>query len=140
MNRIVPARKVLDHPLVGPIRLNVEAGKDIQTNVNEQYALYGAGGDAVIDVFVAKTKGLTRDQILADAATIRSRMEGKINDVGPQKVSRHCADPNVVNVADISAGAFNSKNDKLFMNAIEPRVARLIDERENSNCFHIELD
>ncbi len=111
----------------------------INVNVNNQLALYAAPGRAVINVFVQQTQGLTRQQILANGAAIRAAMEQEINRQGPQNVSRHCADPATVNVADLGAGAFNATNGPLFVNAIRPRVTRFIDERNSNGCYHIEV-
>jgi hypothetical protein len=113
--------------------------RSVAQNVANQLALYAAAGDAVINVFVAQTQGMTREQILANSATIRAAMVAEINNQGPQNVSRHCADPNVVNVADIGASAFNASNGPLFVAAIRPRVTRLLDERNSNNCYHIEV-
>ncbi len=115
------------------------AANPISVNVTNQLALYAAAGDAVINVFVAQTQGLTRAQILANSATIQADMVAEINRQGPQNVSRHCADPNVVNVADIGSSAFNATNGPLFVNAIRPRVTRFIDERATNSCYHIEV-
>ncbi|BCL12396.1 hypothetical protein [Micromonospora sagamiensis] len=115
------------------------AARPIATNVQNQLDLYAAAGDAVVNVFVAQTQGLNRQQILANGGAIRAAMEQEINNQGPQNVSRHCADPNVVNVADIGAGAFTAAGGALFVNAIRPRVTRFLDERASNNCYHIEV-
>ncbi|SCF11703.1 hypothetical protein GA0074695_3587 [Micromonospora viridifaciens] len=115
------------------------AANPVNVNVNNQLALYAAPGDAVINVFVQQTQGLTRQQILANGAAIRAAMEQEINNQGPQNVSRHCADPATVNVADLGAGVFNATNGPLFVNAIRPRVTRFIDERNSNGCYHIEI-
>ncbi|GAA2711989.1 hypothetical protein GCM10010429_29150 [Micromonospora olivasterospora] len=115
------------------------AANPVSVNVANQLALYAAAGDAVVNRFVQQTQGMTLQQILANSATIRAAMEQEINNQGPQNVSRHCADPAVVNVADLGAGAFNATNGPLFVNAIRPRVTRFIDERATNNCYHIEI-
>jgi hypothetical protein len=63
--------------------------------VKAQHVLYGPAGDAVIDTFVElRDKGL-------DAAAIQDGMRAKIEELGPAKVSRHCADPSKLNVIDV---------------------------------------
>lgn len=112
---------------------------DISTNVANQLNLYGASGEAVINVFVQMTQGLTHQQILQNQTVIRAAMEQEINNQGPQNVSRHCADPTQRNVVDIGAGVFNANNVQLFINAIQGRVNVLHDERDANSCIHIEV-
>src|SRR5207247_654477 len=65
------------------------------TSVAAQKALYGPNGDLVIDVYVAG-KAATPAK---DAATIKSEMTAKINELGPSNVSKHCSDTDVIDVA-----------------------------------------
>jgi hypothetical protein len=77
---------------------NIEA-----TSVLRQKKLYGAAGDQVIDVYVVKkAAGKTSEQI-------KAAMEAKINALGPGNVSRHCADPSVLNVVDIAPSSIANK-------------------------------
>jgi hypothetical protein len=117
----------------------VNPAHPVPVNVANQLALYAAPGDAVINVFVAQTQGMTRAQILQNAANIQAAMVQEINNQGPQNVSRHCANPNQVSVVDVSAAPFNANNAPLFIAAAQGRVARFIDERNTNNCFHLEL-
>lgn len=66
------------------------------TGVDAQKALYGANGDKVIDVYVAG-KAATKD-----AETIKQEMTAKINEIGPSKVSKHCSENSVIDVAPSS--------------------------------------
>jgi len=76
-----------------------------------QKELYGASGDKVIDVYQAsKDAGKTRDEIIKD-------MEDKINEVGPEHVSKHCADTDKLNVIDIAPSSIKDK--KKFIEAVE---------------------
>jgi hypothetical protein len=64
-------------------------------------ARYKAPGQAVLAVYAQQTAGLTRAQILANEPAIVSAMVAKIYELGPSNVSKHCADPSVLNVVDI---------------------------------------
>lgn len=68
------------------------------TSVTVQKDLYGASGDKVIDVYVAG-KAATPAK---EAATIRQEMTEKIKELGPSKVSRHCSENSVIDVAPSS--------------------------------------
>lgn len=103
-----------------------------------QLALYGPPGDAVVRVYINETAGMTRAQIIADAARIQGAMEAEINAQGPERVSRHCGDPAVRTVIDVSYNSFNATNRPLFEASVTPRVSRILDE-PNNNCIHLEL-
>jgi len=111
----------------------------IADNVAEQYGVYGAAGDAVIDVFVQSTLGLTREQILDNRNGIWLDMRNEINRQEPERVSPHAGDPTVRNVVDIATGAFTTTSVPLFINAVTPRVTKFLDERQQNRCFHLEL-
>lgn len=110
----------------------------LNTGAAAQLALYGPAGDAVIQVYIRETAGMTPAQIRANAGPIRAAMEAEINAQGPENVSRHCGDPAVRTVVDISYNSFNGNNRGLFRTAVTPRVTRILDE-PNNNCFHLEL-
>lgn len=116
----------------------VKPGFSIQANIADQLALYASSGDQVVQVFAAAAAGLTRQQILAQGDTIKQAMVTKINELGPSTVSKHCADPAVLSVVDVGAGAFTAANKALFSNYIATRVDNAIFEPKN-NCFHLEL-
>lgn len=76
----------------------------VGTSVKRQKNLYAAAGDEVIDVYVVQhAAGKTADQI-------KAAMEAKIKAVGPSKVSRHCADPAILNVIDIAPSSISNKH------------------------------
>jgi hypothetical protein len=110
----------------------------VNTGAAAQFALYAAAGDAVIQVFVDQTTGLTPAQIRQNAGPIRAAMEAEIVRQGPERVSLHCADPAVRSVVDVAYNSFNATNRGLFQGAVGPRLTRILDE-PNNNCFHLEL-
>jgi hypothetical protein len=88
----------------------------VSHGVAQQRALYAAAGDKVIDVYVAqKNAGKTSDQI-------KAAMEKAIIKIGPSKVSRHCADPAILNVVDIAPSAIAKK--QAFEDAVEVAIAQ----------------
>jgi hypothetical protein len=83
----------------------------VNTSVKKQKNLYGANGDKVIDVFVAqKAAGKS-------ATEIKAAMTAKIIELGPGRVSHHCADPAVLNVIDIAPSSIAKK--QAFEDAVE---------------------
>jgi RHS repeat-associated protein len=60
---------------------------------NAQKKLYGSLGDQVIDMYPDK-----------------SLMLSKIIEVGPSGVSKHCGDPSLINVIDISPGSIQNRS------------------------------
>lgn len=88
----------------------------VATSVQRQKRLYGASGDQVIDVYVVKkAAGKTADQI-------KAAMEAKIKALGPSNVSRHCADPSVLNVIDVAPSSIANK--QAFETAVLTAKAR----------------
>jgi hypothetical protein len=70
--------------------------------VEAQRKLYGAGGEKVIDTFVAEQAAKkTPDEIKAAMTT-------KIKELGPSNVSNHCADSSVLCVVDIDPGSITN--------------------------------
>lgn len=104
--------------------------------VAAQKALYAAAGDQVIDVYAAKkAEGKT-------AAQIKTAMEAKINAIGPEKVSRHCANPSVLNVVDVAPSSIANKH--AFENAVNValnsgKVSRFITPGNGDPAYHIEI-
>lgn len=75
----------------------------VEHGVEAQKALYAAAGDQVIDAYVlARNQGKSSSQI-------RQAMTAKIIAVGPGRVSRHCADPAILNVVDIAPSSIADK-------------------------------
>ncbi|MCE9108483.1 hypothetical protein, partial [Bacteroides pyogenes] len=95
------------------------------TSVSAQKKIYGSTGDQVIDAYNPK---LTREENI-------SAMESKIRDIGASKVSKHCADPSVKNVLDISASSIDDP--KKFEE--ELTNAGIYYLKENG-CYHLEID
>ena len=103
--------------------------------IASQYKLYGHNGDKIIKVYEEETTGkqFKRDDVI-------SKMEQKIREIGPSKVSKHCADPSAINVVDIP---FSSVSDKgKFRKALKKYspdpISRFLEEGENK-CFHLEI-
>jgi hypothetical protein len=111
----------------------------LKTGPAEQFKTYGAAGDAVIQVYVDETAGMTPAQITANAAAIQEAMVAEINAQGPENVSHHCADPALRSVVDVAYSSFTTANRTIFRNAVTPRLTKIIDEPKNS-CLHLELD
>jgi len=75
----------------------------VAKGVAAQKKLYRPPGVLVIDVYVAsKAAGKSPEQIKAD-------MTVKIIEVGPTKVSRHAADPRVLNVFDVAPSSIANR-------------------------------
>jgi hypothetical protein len=108
----------------------------LRTGAAAQFAEYRPPGDAVIQVYVDETAGMTAQQIRDNAAAIRAAMEAEINRQGPQNVSLHSADPAVISVVDVPLAAFNATNRTLFRNSVAARVTRVLNE---NNVYHIEF-
>ncbi len=60
--------------------------------VNAQKELYGTYGDQVIDMYPNKPLMLS-----------------KVNSVGPSRVSKHCGNPRIINVIDISPNSIRNR-------------------------------
>ncbi len=52
--------------------LNLVRGTDLAGNIGVQQAMYGTEGQAVIQVFVSQSQGLTRDQVMLKQADIEA--------------------------------------------------------------------
>ena len=97
-----------------------------------QKALYGPFGDEVIDVYV-RGKAATRT-----AERIRRDMERRIVELGPTRVSRHAADPRVLNVFDVAPSSI--ANPRAFERAVraERRVSNFLTP-PNDPGYHLEI-
>lgn len=101
--------------------------------VASQLALYGPNGDKVVNLFAKrKNEG-------ANETTIRAEMEALITTIGPDKVSKHCADPKKLNVLDIDPAAIAPKS-QAFIQAVtkEKRISRLL-LPPNDPAYHVEI-
>jgi hypothetical protein len=100
--------------------------------VNHQKALYGPSGDLVIEVYRrAKNAGLA-------AAVIKERMRNEIVRIGPTRVSRHAADPRVLNVFDVAPSSVQNRS--AFEQAVrqDARVSRFITPPTDPG-YHLEI-
>ena len=101
------------------------------TGANIQKGIYAASGDLVIDVYTAgKNAAISQEQIITN-------MENKINELGPEKVSKHLANPDVLNTFDISYGKLTDKTK--FLTEINKRSELDIVLIEN-NCYHVQIN
>jgi hypothetical protein len=107
------------------------------TSVKRQRALYGPNGDAVIDVYVEAQHAGKPD------AEIVLAMIAKINDLGPSKVSAHCADPRRKNVVDVRTLYMTAAEQARFIEAVKKaeadgRVSKFLYPPADP-AFHIEI-
>lgn len=101
--------------------------------VEAQKKLYADPGDKVIDVYSrSKAAGNTADRIKLD-------METKIRDLGPTNVSKHTADPRVLNVVDIAPSSL--KDRRAFEVAVkaDERVRKFLTPAESDPAYHLEI-
>ncbi|HVF48514.1 MAG TPA: transglycosylase SLT domain-containing protein [Pyrinomonadaceae bacterium] len=101
--------------------------------VERQKKLYGPYGDKVIDVYVrSKAARRTGEQIQLD-------MEAKIKDLGPTNVSKHTADPRVLNVFDIAPSSI--KDQRAFEQAVkaDERVKKFLTPSDSDPAYHLEV-
>jgi len=112
----------------------------LNTGPAEQFKTYAPAGDAVIQVYVDETAGMTRAEILANAAAIQASMLDEINAQGPENVSHHCGDPAVRSVIDVADSSFNTTNRSIFKTAVTPRLSRAPLDEPKNHCLHLELD
>lgn len=101
--------------------------------VEAQKKLYAAPGDKVIDVYVrSKAAGNTSERIKLD-------METKIKDLGPTNVSKHTADPKVLNVFDVAPSSL--KDRRAFETAVksDTRVKKFLTPSDSDPAYHLEI-
>jgi len=124
----------------------VKTGKTVAQNIQDQYNIYAAPGDAVIAVFETMSAGKTREEVLAvaTATKIKAAMLAEINNQGPSNVSKHCADPSIRCVVDVGAANLPGSLGQRFSTFIQSNIGtydgKYIDERTDNNCFHLEID
>ena len=100
--------------------------------VASQRRLYAAPGNQVIDTYVAsKAAGKTPDQIKAD-------MTAKINQVGPGRVSHHCADPATLCVVDIAPSSIGDQERFIAAVNADSRVTQFFLPPRDP-AFHLEI-
>lgn len=101
--------------------------------IARQFALYKAPGRSVIQVFVERQA--------EGRETCVAAMEARINEVGPQLVSRHCAGPDgPVWVIDVGPGSILPERRAAFAAASErhPRVVHFL-QPPRDPAFHLEI-
>jgi hypothetical protein len=102
-------------------------------------------GTQVVKFFVTLTKGMEAKEIKNQAASIKAAMVEKIESIGPELVSHHCADSTKITVVDVGASDKLKKNGALFRSSTEPRVTKFLDETKGNdgakgnNAYHLEL-
>jgi hypothetical protein len=104
--------------------------------VAPQKALYKAPGKAVIDEYV-KAKNARKS-----ADEIKAAMEAKIKALGPDTVSKHCADPAVLNVVDIAPSSLSNKLAfERATNAAKAKgtVSKFLTPGNNDPAYHLEI-
>lgn len=96
-----------------------------------QKGIYANAGDQVIDVYAAGKKAGKAE------ADIISEMEAKINELGPSTVSKHLANPEVMNTFDVSIRRLSNPAD--FKSEMQKRTElhQLLDE---NGAYHIEIN
>ena len=107
----------------------------VDHGVAAQKALYAAAGDAVIDAYVlARNQGKNSSQI-------KEAMTNKIIAIGPGKVSRHCADPAVLNVIDIAPSSITNKTafEKAVKQAVKSKKVSKFLEPPQDPAYHLEI-
>jgi hypothetical protein len=101
--------------------------------VARQKRLYKPAGQSVIDAYVtAKDAGKTPDDI-------KAAMVARILEIGPEKVSRHAADPRVLNVFDISPASVAHQTEFIAAARQDNRVAKVLTPADNDPAFHLEI-
>ena len=100
-----------------------------KNGVESQLKLYGSKPGSEV------TKVYNKD--LSDEENL-SRMISKIYELGPQTVSKHCADSSKLNVVDVSRSKLSDKD--AFLSALQSNssILKYIDEPSNG-CVHIEI-
>ena len=78
---------------------------------------------------------MTLGQAQANSAAIQAAMTAEINAQGPSNVSKHCADPNTISVADVPMSSFTTSARPRFRDVAAAR-SRLLQE---NGVFHMEI-
>lgn len=101
--------------------------------VAAQKDLYADPGDKVIDTYVrSKAAGNTADRIKLD-------METKIRDLGPTNVSKHTADPRVLNVVDIAPSSVKDRRAFELAVKADSRVKKFLTPANSDPAYHLEI-
>jgi hypothetical protein len=100
--------------------------------IQKQKRLYGSAGDKVIDAYAkAKAAKKSKEDILA-------AMEARIKELGPSRVSKHCASGALLQVVDVAPSSIEVK--PRFVKAVqaEKRVARFL-RPPLDPAYHLEI-
>jgi hypothetical protein len=101
--------------------------------VDNQKRLYGAAGDKVIDVYVTgRGAGKTSEAIQVE-------MERRIMQLGPTSVSRHTADPRVLNVFDVAPSSIRDRSAFERAARNDSRVAKFLSPADMDPAYHLEI-
>jgi len=101
--------------------------------VAKQKALYKPAGQSVIDAYAAaRNAGKSPDEI-------KAAMVARILEIGPEKVSRHAADPKLLNVFDVSPASVARQSAFVQAARDDRRVAKVLTPAENDPAFHLEI-
>lgn len=99
-----------------------------KADLQEQRRTYKTPGQRVIDIYeINRSK---------PRETVIKLMEKKINELGPSTVSKHLANPEILNTFDISYGNLADKTK--FWNEMKKRI-ELDDILKENNCYHIQI-
>ena len=103
----------------------------VRTGAAAQKAIYANAGDKVVDVYTAGNNAQKSE------AVIIQEMENKINEIGPSSVSKHLANPTVMNTFDVSIRRLTNANN--FKTEMKKRTElhQLLDE---NGAYHTEIN
>lgn len=99
-----------------------------KSNLQEQRRTYKASGQRVIDVYLNNSN--------KDRNAVIKLMENKINELGPSTVSKHLANPEILNTFDVDFGKLTNKT--MFWNGMKKRP-ELDDILNENGCYHIQI-
>jgi RHS repeat-associated protein len=109
----------------------------VRKGLSAQKQLYGSNGDKVLDTYntYGSQWSCTREEGV-------QAMYDKILELGPYKVSKHCADPDLQNTIDLSYSQVPTDLKKEFHDALlcNPFISRVLDPyNSRDDAFHIEI-
>jgi hypothetical protein len=90
-----------------------------------------AAGNKAIDAYEATAARPPAEQLAAMEAAIRS--------VGPEKVSRHCADPAKLGVIDIAPSSLVDGPAFFRAAQADPGVAKVLGPQQSDPAYHLEI-
>ncbi|MEY4764307.1 MAG: hypothetical protein RI907_980 [Pseudomonadota bacterium] len=106
-------------------------------NVASQNQLFGAAGQAVIQVFSQQTQGKSLTEVLAARSSVEAAMTLAIEQQGPTQVLKHCADPSKLLIADVRKASLpDADSAARFQAALIALGATVADE---AGRWHVQL-